>query len=109
MGKTVQIVAVSFVALGIVFLLYRQFALNQTVKEQIKQIEEIRIALADSVSNLKGLTQEREKELGIIFQSQTALLKDLNAGIVHSRNKTKAIDSMIQMHQAVLDSIFNQR
>jgi hypothetical protein len=105
--KLIQYVTLAALILFVAFYFYRMGKQDEKFKEQLKEIQNVRKALADSVESIQKRTQVRDEELRGVIKRELEIIDTLNVTLKRLNNSSKAIETKIEENKKTIDDLWD--
>jgi hypothetical protein len=97
------------IILSVIFLayvVYAQFRQDAKFNRQLKEIQEVRKAMEDSVKILKERTAFRDLELRDIIRRDMEIIDTLNVTLAKLNKSSQVIDGKIEENKQIIDRLW---
>jgi hypothetical protein len=88
------------------YVVYAQLRQDIKFNSQLKEIQEVRKAMEDSVKVLKERTASRDIELRDIIRRDMEIIDTLNVTLAKLNKSSKVIDGKIQENKQIIDRLW---
>lgn len=88
------------------YSIYAQVRQDTRFNDQLKEIQNVRLAMEDSVRILKQRTAVRDQELRELIKRDLEILDTLNLTLAKLNRSSKAIESKIEENKKAVDRLW---